>query len=408
MKFYHYFLGCGLLMTTALSCTKMTDLHDPYLKDGEIIYTGKVDSAMVFGDELQATLRYYTSDPKAKNLMVYWNFGASSRQFAIPEKNAGDPVDVVIDNLEDGFVSFDLYTLNEKMQNKSVPYQVNGYIYRDMSKDTWRNRPLAQSSLVFEGDEVFIRIEWGQPRDTEIGVKLDYTDADGVSRSMMIDNGESITKIGITAGKPVFCSTLHKISPYAGNTYQAPTIKVPYWADVTKQKLKNTSHPFITGNSAFDRFFEAVDWSTSPNLTTLGVIDKGAEPVSFGLTFCVWAAYSPLESIENGKLYQTVELEAGSYRFDAFLNSVYGGVPNNLVYVVAALGNDLPDVQDLIGQAFDFNDIGCKQQETTPRNIPTSINFVLTEKSTVSLGFVTNLYQSTEVFISKVELWKHE
>jgi len=345
-------------------------------------------------------LRYYTSDPKAKNLLVCWNLGTESMQFAIPEKNAEDQVDVDIDDLEEGYVYFELYTMNEKMQNKSVPYNVDGYVYRDMSQQTWKNRPLMSIALVFEDNEIFLKIEWDPARETETGVKLDYTDIDGESRSVMVANKETITRIlDINTGEPLFCTTQHKLYPSALKTYSAPTVELQYDPNLNlTSMLKNTSFPFTMGNVVTgNRWYAIMDWITNPAVSVNGNVDTHA---LFGGRLSLPANTTSgvgQISITNGKLYQSIELDAGTYSFDVVVNH------NNATttYIVANLGNDLPDIGNVAAQALAFTHL----PEISLVDTPFVTEFVLSEKSTVSLGFVTTIATGQAV-ITKVELWR--
>jgi hypothetical protein len=192
MKTYYFRLLCGLwIIIAACSCSRMNDLHDEYLKDGEILYTGKVDSATVFAGERRVMLRYYTSDPKAKNLIIYWNFRNESKQLAIPAKNATDPVDVWIEPLEEGPVYFELVTLDENMQNKSVPYSVDGTAYGDMFRSTMMNRNLR--SIIRDYYDNNVTIGWYNADTRSIGVELRYTDRSGATVEYTVPPGEGVT-----------------------------------------------------------------------------------------------------------------------------------------------------------------------------------------------------------------------
>src|SRR5690554_2206975 len=72
-EFFSFLAVCIFTVSVLSSCSKMNDLHDEYLKRGEQIYVGQPDSAKIFPGNERALLRYWTSDPKASKLLVYWN-----------------------------------------------------------------------------------------------------------------------------------------------------------------------------------------------------------------------------------------------------------------------------------------------------------------------------------------------
>ena len=196
MKYYdNNWLLCGMLlfMSALFSCSRMNDLHDPYLKNGEIIYTGMVDSANVFSGENRVMLRYYTSDPKAKTLLVYWNLRTESVQFEIPVKNAEDPVEVFIDNLDEGPIFFELFTLNEDMQNKSVPYNVEGNVYGSLFQQSLINRNIRNAD--YDSDNHSITIEWYSADSKSVGCQVKYLNRSGAFVYHSVSADESVTVI---------------------------------------------------------------------------------------------------------------------------------------------------------------------------------------------------------------------
>jgi len=112
----------------------------------------------------------------------------------------------------------------------------------------------------------------------------------------------------------------------------------------------------------------------------------------------------------DGKLYQTVELEAGIYRFDVEIAGSANGTDD--CYIVAALGNNLPNT-DALNQAL------AKVQITANRAVTwvidnydsslspiDTIEFELSGKSTVSVGFLVNMTGAKQIKFYKVELWR--
>jgi len=156
-----------------------------------------------------------------------------------------------------------------------------------------------------------------------------------------------------------------------------------------------------------ERFYEVADWSANAAAASNGNVDAH-ETLLYGVlcffTISGWPA-PIVQSFENGKLYQTVELEAGTYRFDAVLWSNPNNVATNKIYVMASLGegDNIPDTNDVESKAMAFLEI--------PKGVTTrptlSIEFGITEKSAVSLGFVGTCGPgTTQCYFSKVALWR--
>ncbi|MDT3401155.1 DUF5013 domain-containing protein [Mucilaginibacter terrae] len=190
------------------------------------------------------------------------------------------------------------------------------------------------------------------------------------------------------------------------------------FSDITKV-LKNTSQPFKT--SSIDpnqgRWGVLSDWlfnsqanlHQSYSLTnelngSYGSFDNNnSTQIAFESGYANSDSGKPggsptAPNITNGKIYQTVVLPPGTYKFDA---NVRGGVTTDNTkgaYSVAAIGSNIPDIAgpttpaNFIGRVA-INGAGSK-----------SFNFTLNSTTTISLGFVAVLSGNQSVFISGVTL----
>ncbi|MFD2582414.1 DUF5013 domain-containing protein [Pedobacter vanadiisoli] len=190
------------------------------------------------------------------------------------------------------------------------------------------------------------------------------------------------------------------------------------FSDITKV-LKNTSQPFKTS-------------TIDPNQGRWGVLSgwlfnaQGNTRQSYSLTNELNGSYGSFDNnnstqiafesgyiaadygkpggaptspnITNGKIYQTVLLPAGTYKFDA---NVRGGVTTDNTkgaYSVAAIGTTIPDIAapttpaNFVGRVA-INGSGSK-----------SFTFTLNAAATVSMGFVATVSGSQAVNISGVTL----
>ena len=171
--------------------------------------------------------------------------------------------------------------------------------------------------------------------------------------------------------------------------------------DITNLVLKNTETPFATTGepkyeNGADMAWLAAYWKVNEAAAISGNVRLGANSwdPQYDLGMTGWTG-----AFENGKLFQTVELEAGTYRYVVvgFLGDL-GGYP---MYITAALGDDLPDTDKVEQDALGFFAI----PDVIGNGTTYFFEFVLTHNSTVSLGFVANMYPS-QAYFSKIELWK--
>ena len=158
--------------------------------------------------------------------------------------------------------------------------------------------------------------------------------------------------------------------------------------------LKNTSQPFATIGEVYSNpadWWRAADWTVSDNLIENGSVSGGWR--NFVLGVMAFPGNTPLRQIINGKIYQTVALEAGSYKFDAV---IYGAAGEIQVYVAAALGVGLPDTNDVPLEALAHASVTAGASGTV------SVVFTLDEETVVSLGFVGDFNLSDSVTANNV------
>ena len=181
------------------------------------------------------------------------------------------------------------------------------------------------------------------------------------------------------------------------------------YEDITAAKLTNYAVPFrhkaATIIDQGDKWNYDVDggWLYNTVGGSNGVVFLNAAG-SYNCTLAMQAYTHPLfpsQNMVNGKLYQTVELEAGNYKFTANIFAVWGYID---AYVVAASGNGLPDIGAV------NSTLAAKQIPTDNGDgglPPVTVEFTLSQKTTVSLGFVTTIADA-EFHISAVQLMWEE
>ena len=166
--------------------------------------------------------------------------------------------------------------------------------------------------------------------------------------------------------------------------------------------LVNTTAPFATTGALISMYgteevYLAEGWSVTPNIATIGNVRNDNSTVNYHLGFLGGGSY-PV--VTNGKIWQTLKLEAGNYRFSITKNGS-GDISASDIYAVAALGSALPDISN-IGTALDsykYPTYNSSYANTA------DVDFTLTEGGLVSLGFVISTSYSA-LRISSMSLTK--
>lgn len=401
---------CPVLFALCLLCANCTDMDEykKYIADGEIIYPQKADSIKSYPGKNRIMLEWLIIDPKVDFCRVYWNQDGERKTVDIPVDNhdyESDTVRVVIDDLEESSYIFDVISFDE-FGNTSIPSEVEESAYGQIYEASLVNRVLKSK----EYDASGLTLEWYGADETEVAVLLSYTDLTGTRKDIIIP--QSSTEIilpDFNVEYPFYYRTSYVPVPNAIDTFYAAIEeeRVVYYADITDDYLQNTGEPFQLGDMVVDnRFYVATGWKTNEAAATNGNIDvlKYSANNNWGLTLWAWSGYSPSGGFSNGKLYQTIELDAGTYRFDALVYAVSSSL--NKSYVVAALGEDLPDIDDVPALALASAIVPSDIQEGAANKPTLSVEFTLTQRTKVSLGFVANIDHTQETIYRKVKLFE--
>ncbi len=175
------FLLPALLFITAIvclnSCNKMADNYKPYIKNGEQIFTGKVDSLVAFPGKNRLQLKWLlVSDPKITKCKVFWNNGADSLLVPVQKSEATDTITVNITNLEEGLYTFEVYTYDDA-GHTSVKAEVTGTVYGENYINSISNRAL--DSAIYYPDTKEVEIKWFGIGQGAVVMDLEYTDTLG-------------------------------------------------------------------------------------------------------------------------------------------------------------------------------------------------------------------------------------
>jgi len=205
-------------------CSKMNDIHNKYYQNGETLYVGKPDSVKVFGGNGRVLVRYWSSDPKAKILGVFWSDYSSSFLMDMPEHSKADSMDVLIDNLPEYNYNFTIHTYNSQQKNRSVALNVPGNVYGNKYLSTLMDRAIR--SVVM--DEGRVEIEWFGAVARSIGCMLTYKLPDGTIKKLFVSIADQFTVIQDDVAELSY-QTLFLPETYAIDTfYTAPKfVNVP-------------------------------------------------------------------------------------------------------------------------------------------------------------------------------------
>lgn len=400
--YYMVMLVCCILFS---NCTQSDD-YKKYMPDGEKIYPQKADSVKTFPGKNRIQLEWTIIDPKVTSCKVIYEQNGIQSETTVPVNTAGnynnDTIRIIIPGLEETVYTFKIISYDD-FGHTSIPVEAEETAYGEVYEQSLLNRTLKSYSF----DELKgLTLEWYAAEATEIGIRLAYTDLQGVNRTMFIPNTEISTSIpDYKISEPLYYSAMYKPKPAAIDTFYTQTAeqRIPYWVNLTPDRLKNTEFPFIRGDMVSqNRYYKAVDWNYNDAGLANGNVDNNLGGTLVIIAYSTWG----VGTIKDGKLFQTVELDAGTYRYDVTVAETSN--PMGPAYIAVALGNELPNTEKVESEALAF----VRPPTGIPRGSSQlySLEFDLSEKCFVSLGFVVTFEPPAgtihQVHFRKVELWE--
>lgn len=371
----------ALLIAAAISsCTSMDEGYKDFIKDGEISYTGKIDSLHVYSGRNRVQVKgLFISDPKITECRIYWDNRIDSVVVPITRTQGIDVLDIVINNLVENVHNFEVRTF-DKLGNSSISVYKIGAVYGDRYQTSLYNRPIA--SKFFSPKLTTINFASMDLSTGAYAVEVNYTNTNNVITKVQLPIAQS--RLDITdfkLGSSFTYKTLFKPNATSIDVFESATTTV---TGNEIQYLNNFYYPFTRLT------YDGARWGTP----TEWIVNAAAKShivsnVNYG---GLDALYFSLESgwgqpaINNGKIYQTMTLPAGTYNYIININGTsYAADANDRGYFIVATGNTLPDVTAVETSTSTLK--WERVKNVTP--LIRTLSFTLAADTEVSVGVVT-------------------
>jgi hypothetical protein len=226
------FLGLMICMLHSFyGCSEMNDVHDEYLRNGEVLYIGRIDSARVLAGKERFLLRYWITDPRAKILKIYWSQKTDSVVVDIPAHQPLDSIDVIIGDAQ-RTIRENNYTIQmictDGEGTRSVLYEENGNVYGQKFMATLLERLIKQ--VKYNSSTSQLTIDWTAASSAkEIGIELSYYDLDNILvvtklTTNQIGTQTILDQIDIT--KDLSCRTMYLPENMAIDTFYTDSKRI--------------------------------------------------------------------------------------------------------------------------------------------------------------------------------------
>lgn len=181
-----------VLFVGFLACGDMDETYRHFWEDGEKIYPAPADSLKLYSGRNRIGISWKTfGDPNVSMAKIFWNNRSDSLDVPVQSHGGVDSTYVIIDNLDEGTYSFEIYTYDQK-KNRSVLRDGVGTVYGNTYERTLLPRFL-QSALFDEGN---LTIAWGSLNDeSSIGSEIYYKSILGTQNKVFVKNDVPTTTI---------------------------------------------------------------------------------------------------------------------------------------------------------------------------------------------------------------------
>ncbi|PSL48382.1 uncharacterized protein DUF5013 [Chitinophaga niastensis] len=385
-----------LLLLTAISACRKQDDYKKFLEGGEIIYTGKADSLLVHSGRNRVQLSWLLiSDPKIVKSKIYWNNRNDSATLDIKRSGGVDTIRYIVNNLEERAYTFEIFNY-DKDGNVSVKTEGTGIVYGPLYETALLSRAFNNAEM----QNGHAAISWVNIDTTRgiIGMQLQYTTSDNTAHDTILKahpEGQVTILDNYLSMSSFRSRTLYLPDTLAVDTFYTAWETRNIKEDVTQTYIRNAGSPFIKDPAKpfGGRFGQVQDWQYNSEASKNGTYDEIGG--TGRLTLWIWDN----GTITNGKIYQTITLPAGSYRFEATVSNIDNTL--QATYLAVAAGNQLPDVENI-------NTALSTSKFSSNANKLASAAFILAAPTTVTVGFTGSLSSPAEqtIRINKVSLMR--
>ncbi len=211
-KYINILIILVMVMLIVPSCSKMNDLHQPYLDEGEIIYAAKVDSVAPGAGNARIQLQMFIISQRIETVRIFWNDYKDSTDVAVANQT-GVKTKILTGMPEKSYI-FQFVSL-DKFGHRSLPFETVGKVYGPNFQSTLTNRVIKSQTTLVNGK---ITIVWSGTVDKGVRCDLTYTNTANQQVTRKVPMTENTT-ILTDVSKEMKYNTLFLPEPAAIDTF---------------------------------------------------------------------------------------------------------------------------------------------------------------------------------------------
>jgi len=205
MKKISFIIFAAVSALTLCNCDGMMDVHEEYVKDGEIIYAPKIDSLSFIAGRNRAQFNYWLYNaPNVKSVDVFWNGRADSLIIPVSPSSERDSFTTLINNLPEQSYTFEVRTTDNYGHN-SLWTTAFGNTYDADYVNTLSNRRVKSLTL----DEYGGVVNWLAAADGLVRMEVRYTANNGSQLVTLTPSGSNVSALpDAKAGTQISCRSV--------------------------------------------------------------------------------------------------------------------------------------------------------------------------------------------------------
>ena len=397
-KRYSTLIIFALFIMILASCKK-TDDYKKLITDQEISYPGRLDSIKVFSGNNRVMLKgTLTADPKVKEVRVFWNGLKDSVSIPVTSGIAKIEKIINIKKAQEGAQNFTIYSYDSQ-GNKSIATFAPGRTYGDRYQASLQSINIASAGTNETTGLTVVNFVGVDKLSGVFATDVTYTKLNETLGTLRVPvDSSSVLLPNFKYGSDITYKTLFLPDSTSIDTFSVSLIKnIPkppfIKVDITNNYLKNAGGNIQHATWDGTRRGLPADWITSASAKNFSGDNLGGYQLRNGVGYLLLESGYGARAIDDGMIYQTITLPAGSYAFEAEVSQINSGA---LKYIVAANGTTLPPVSKIPTSSLAYANMDSASK----------IAFILTATTQVSIGMaVTFPATSFYVEVAKVRLY---
>jgi hypothetical protein len=193
----------------AMGCSKMNDPIAEYIKDGERVYSTRVDSLQAFSGNKRVKLTWQLpANNSASKVVVYWNNKSESREIPL-EARTGNKFEYILTDMPEAPYLFSVVTYDVK-GNTSIKNDINAIVYGEVFQNSLLNRAVTLNKVLPSQ----LKMIWTTGDISQASIELKYTNSSNVDVTTILtpslDPGSMSIIQNVNLTKPISYRTVYK------------------------------------------------------------------------------------------------------------------------------------------------------------------------------------------------------